>query len=66
MEWDNKSKLELPLFHIKACPGWVRPPDEVLWVAPGSSSRSALSASGVLPDTHRVTLFSLIPRGNPQ
>lgn len=57
MKRDNKSKLNPPLFHIEACPGWV---------APGSSSRSALSALGVLPDTHRVTPFSLIRMGNPQ
>lgn len=36
MERDNKTKLDPPLFQIKTCPGWVRPPDEMLWVPPAA------------------------------
>lgn len=52
MEQDNKNKPESPLFQSKACPGWVHPPDERLWVllaAPRASRAQPRVPRGCCP-----------------
>lgn len=65
MEQDNKNKLESPLFQAKACPGWVHPPDEQLWVllaAPRASRAQPRVPRGCCP-RHAGSSPSLCPQG---
>jgi len=66
-ERDNKNELELSLFQIKACPGWVCPPEELLRVPQQLLEHHALGPACLRGAAHHVPGHPLPapPEGNP-